>query len=426
MNYHFENLILLVGTNPLPNLVVADYFLRKNPNIQTIWLVHSERKGSRQAGTTDLADNLETILQNRWKNKISHRIDYNKIPLSDVSDARSIIHDIETNLLKKLKKSGTIHLNYTGGTKSMSTHAYWLLKEMEPREHLSFSYLDARNFRLVGDDCGIIADNLKQIIVMTCDELIELHGFRRRNEEKMGIFDDAVMVFQRLIENQTLDKLFSPPNAGGYDRNLFLNKKDDLAERVGELDKNKINLIQPNETLKSVIASMPEKYQLFDNNGKFRWDISNKNLKTALKCLDGRWLEEYAANSIEDEFCGPAVSIAKNIEIEKPGWSANAKFELDIVLMNGYQPTGISCTTMDRKPGCKSKGFEIIHRTKQIGGDEAKAILITFLNRKTRNLLQDELAYDTGGNQGNVLVMGKDDLRKDLLIQTIRDYIFEN
>ena len=40
--YTFKDLVLLIGTNPLPNFVVAEYFLGKNKNIKKIWLVHSE------------------------------------------------------------------------------------------------------------------------------------------------------------------------------------------------------------------------------------------------------------------------------------------------------------------------------------------------------------------------------------------------
>lgn len=38
----FEHLILLIGTNPLPNYVVAEYFLKNNPDLKTVWLVYSE------------------------------------------------------------------------------------------------------------------------------------------------------------------------------------------------------------------------------------------------------------------------------------------------------------------------------------------------------------------------------------------------
>jgi len=58
----FEHLVLLMGTNPLPNYVVAEYFLTHNRKLENIWLVHSERFG-RQEGTLTQAENLESILR---------------------------------------------------------------------------------------------------------------------------------------------------------------------------------------------------------------------------------------------------------------------------------------------------------------------------------------------------------------------------
>ncbi len=37
--YNFENLVLLVGTNPLPNYVVGKHFLMNNPDLKKIWQV---------------------------------------------------------------------------------------------------------------------------------------------------------------------------------------------------------------------------------------------------------------------------------------------------------------------------------------------------------------------------------------------------
>ncbi|MEW5804464.1 MAG: hypothetical protein AB1847_20415, partial [bacterium] len=65
----FNNLILLIGTNPLPNFVVADYFLRINQNIQSIWLTYSEAKNMLQTGTDKQAKNLETLLRKLWEGK---------------------------------------------------------------------------------------------------------------------------------------------------------------------------------------------------------------------------------------------------------------------------------------------------------------------------------------------------------------------
>ncbi len=64
----FNHLILLIGTNSLPNFVVADYFLQNNPDIRTISLIHSEQNFL-QAGTNTQAENLEKLLQEKWEGK---------------------------------------------------------------------------------------------------------------------------------------------------------------------------------------------------------------------------------------------------------------------------------------------------------------------------------------------------------------------
>jgi hypothetical protein len=101
-------------------------------------------------------------------------------------------------------------------------------------------------------------------------------------------------------------------------------------------------------------------------------------------------------------------------------------FELDIIMLNGYHLTGISCTVSDNVPFCKSRGFEIILRTRQIGGDEARAILITRLNRNQTKILQEVLVYSTGGNQENILVLGVDDLRQDdIYLRKVEEFVFD-
>ena len=62
----FTDLILLIGTNPLPNYVVAKHFLENNPLLQRIWLVHSEETRY-QAGTSFQAKNLEKVLEEQYK-----------------------------------------------------------------------------------------------------------------------------------------------------------------------------------------------------------------------------------------------------------------------------------------------------------------------------------------------------------------------
>jgi hypothetical protein len=58
----FTDLALLVGTNPLPNYVVIKYFLKCNKQLQRIWFFCSE-KTLVQAGTSDLANNIEAVIK---------------------------------------------------------------------------------------------------------------------------------------------------------------------------------------------------------------------------------------------------------------------------------------------------------------------------------------------------------------------------
>jgi hypothetical protein len=115
------------------------------------------------------------------------------------------------------------------------------------------------------------------------------------------------------------------------------------------------------------------------------------------------------------------ITIDINWVIKKSEWqSPNQNFELDVILLKGYQLIGISCTTSEKKGECKNKGFEIFMRTRQIGGEEARAVLVTRLSEPGE--LQGELEVDTGGG-GNILVLGADDLKENILVRKICEFI---
>jgi hypothetical protein len=318
MSFDFDNLILLIGTNPLPNFVVADYFLQNNPNIRTIWLIHSE-ENKWQAGTSEQADNLERVLRKKWKDHPNLQFPLEKVSVSDVSDAQKIQADIKNRMMERLKKSQGFHFNYTGGTKSMSTHIYWVLKELEGVKPKSFSYLDARNFRLVEDYKGVLVEGLRDKISIEFEDLIALHGFDRCN--------------------------------------------------FGKRSKDKeINFSEAQEI-----------FRVFKTDNK------------KPQSEDGKWFEVYVTGMLKANL-DKNVKVLENWQILKPGWDPHANFELDVILLYGYQLTGISCTTSKDLHKCKTKGFEIIQRTNQIGGDEAKAVLIIWLEKSKKDILQPILS----------------------------------
>lgn len=341
----FTDLILLIGTNPLPNFVIADFFLKNNLKIQKIWLIHSEKLGM-QAGTFVQAKNIEDLLEKRWK-KVHPKLQFpiEKVTISDVSSAKVILHEVETKMIKKWKSINGFHFNYTGGTKSMAINAYLLLLNQNSYGKQFFSYLDARNYYIVEDNYGIITDDLREKINISFEDIITLHGFKRCNEDKEDNKINAINVFGKTIEN-----------------------------------------------------------------------------KNSLKNISGDLLEMFVAQSLKERFINKNIKVLQNWKIQKLDWGKN-DFELDVIMLFGYQLIGISCTISDEKDKCKKKGFEIIQRSKQIGGDEAKAILITGSKSNQTQILKKELILDTGGSKDNILVLGFEELKSGLFSQDIEKFI---
>lgn len=416
----FTDLVLLIGTNPLPNFVVAKYFLENNRNLKHIWLIHSE-KNQNQAGTDVQANCLEKVLHEQYKSKKEKLFPLKKRALSNVSNAKLIFDDVNTKFISQLSRENTVHLNYTGGTKAMGIHVYRAI-EQENKKSLgkSYSYLDGRNFQIVNDANKIITDNLRDKISIDFKTLIELHGFFRCNNEKSDVdFTGTIEAFKNLINEGKLDQYYS--EKGGYNRILFENKDKpgELAKEVKKLKIEELNAFTPNDVFASIIDSMPEGYRLFQNK-KFVAPATNNPCKNAIKFLDGGWFEEYVFTIFKDAL-NSSYTIDKNWEIKKEGW--NTYFELDVIILKGYQLIGVSCTTSNNKSECKNKGFEIIHRTSQIGGDEAKAILVTSMCSEQKKTLEEELKVETGSTSANILVLGKDDWREDIFKEEINIFL---
>jgi len=173
----FSDLVLLVGTNPLPNYVVGTYFLKQySTDIKRVWLVYSE-KTRFQAGTGEFAQNIKMVLA---KESVQFTGEFLMKSLSDVGNADKICRDIQEKILNSVKKPDFtgVHLNYTGGTKAMAVHVYRQIEGAFPDES-SFSYLDARDYQLKADRGGSLTGDLRREIQLDFEDLIKLHGYKR-------------------------------------------------------------------------------------------------------------------------------------------------------------------------------------------------------------------------------------------------------
>ena len=418
MSSHFSDLLLLIGTNPLPDLVVAKYFLKYNSSLKRIWFIHSEKRNDiNQKGTYREAENLKKLIQ---KQPDSQNISFEFVSLSNVSRAKSIEKNLTEQCIDNLSPDCSLHLNYTGGTKVMGTHIYRIIEKINKIKRKSFSYLDARSFRIIDDDEDIITEDLRDKISISFQDIIDLHGFNKKSQMSEINFSDAIEEFKKLISRGQLTEYFDV-NKNGYNRNLFSHKTrpEKLAKKKKDLAIDRLKEFRPNNTFLSILKALPEDCQLFNSEGKFT-EQGISNCEDTIKFLDGIWLEDYLYRILKNGIKDKHIEIQKNRVISKDGWPT--EFELDIVLIKGYQLIGISCTTSNNKKLCKSKGFEIILRTRQIGGDEAKAILICCAKKQDRGILEKELQLDTGSGR-NIIVLGMEDLEEKLLLDKIQDFI---
>lgn len=165
-----------------------------------------------------------------------------------------------------------------------------------------------------------------------------------------------------------------------------------------------------------ILNAFPEGKKL--NDGQKLWipddKITNDNLSSRVKdtveFLNGKWFEWYVYSQIKSELLDRKLKEGEHFGISLKAQKKDSPyFELDIFLINGYQLIGISLTTSSTRELCKLKGFEVIHRVRQIGGDESKAILITGMDKSKTEDLQKDLAYETGSTQKRFVVFGIDD-----------------
>ena len=433
--YDFTDLVLLIGNNPLPNYVVAKFFHLTNKNLQRIWLIHSEEnKFSR--GTGRYADNIENVLRNEFKNP---NIQYLKEPLPDVSQVSEIVSEVKKLFSNREAQIKSLHLNYTGGTKAMSVHVYQALNNMF-KEKFSASYLDARDYHMKFDkNPDLITGELRSQIRINSSDLFKLHNSEIITEGRayLDSLQDKSLTEEMM---QNLAKLANRNELLDL-RNWFTDANKAGLFEEGKKDRNQIDMAlakyspQNNPELFAHLALFPENDRFADKKGN--WIYSNFDNKVNSNLLrkfnEGGWLESYVAWVLRKHIRNHE-DISSNIELKTKGNMGSKRFEIDVLVINGYQICGISCGTAikhDKKGreklsnSLKNKGFEIILRSSQIGGEEARSVLVTLLERNLARDLEKDLKAATGAGEHKFIVLGRDDLPEEKMWKKLHEHIYE-
>ncbi|MGQ9558581.1 MAG: hypothetical protein ACUVTU_11610 [Desulfurispora sp.] len=374
-SYQFDHLVLLVGTNPLPNYIVAKYFILNNNSPFQIHLICSRRNESiGQQGTLNIAQNLKNVLTKEFPEQIIKL----SVELNDASDAQSIFQDMGKLDSFLQNHNSSWHLNYTGGTKSMAVHVHRYMNQRKDQlRSLTFSYLDSRSMQLKFDDSTLHApvDMLHPQLNIELDSLLLLHGYQKVGDYRLP------------KESEVWGCIEKTQRAQLYEYKLKYLAQDQNPEL---------------EEVKNYISN--------HFSGALSVDI---NCLAESLTKHGFWLEWYIYDTLEKlkELSSykdlyqlhiniKAIKAPQNDIISGNTGIKEKEFEIDVLLLKGYQLWNISCGKNDEKE-LKYKAIEAIHRAMQMGGEEARAVLACLLNGKRRDAFKNDIVNITGNISGN-------------------------
>lgn len=425
--YKVDHLFLLIGENLLPNYVAANLLVNKGKSLYLIHTTDTERQAKRLQGIL-LSDEINGL---------------KAVELRSLNDYESDAYYIQKEIRAKLEsiKSGKIGLNYTGGTKAMSAHAYRTLfyeetkdKTYRQRADIIFSYLDPRRLEMCIDreDNERVRIKVKpEVLKVEIKRVFELHGWRWGSEPTEE--PEQAIATQAFADFHTQEDSLSKWKSWCYEvlRPVTKDKRDNW------LEEKELKKVLPLSL--ETIKSEPKINNALIELGLTGEELSLqtlkeqgfKNIKQVCKWLDGEWLEHYVLYKIKEISEKYLIhDSATSFWISTSDNPKQNKFQFDVAFMRGYQLFAISCTTDATKKLCKSKLFEAYIRAQQLGGTEARVALVCCSNTKDIVALRSEITNvfspepDAKSKDKKIAVFGREHLIN--LSEEIINWIVEN
>lgn len=430
------HLILLLGSNPIPNAVAA--LLLAAPEVR-ITLIDTNRLG-------ELTGRFESWLKTQ---DICPDCIYRQGPVDESSEAE--IKKAVTNALddaQQANQNGHIGLHYTGGTKAMAVHAYraaehWTAENQLPQP--ACSYLDARKLELIFDvgGQGINAGEERHRLVdkprINLKDMLDLHGLEEKKKPKGTplLPGTAQVLLQVHQDQQSLEAwndwliwtfIPSTHTHKPVNRTIWVLEENDWricrkAEEVKTLMKRPLQNVSvpwPDaKCLADVVASLKQDFKLdealnFANIGladSLGEALPKNRCRRFTKWLLGEWLESAVLmelNQCKDKglFDECALDLEAKLQTRQQG--INPDFQLDVLAIRGYRLFAFSCTTDTSKSTIKLKLFEAYMRARQLGGDEARVAIIACCNASEAQIIEAEILRDLDVTGGKTRVFGRD------------------
>ncbi len=384
-------LILLIGSSPLPNLIAAAAL--RPPRLALICSPDTERG----------VDRLLRVLRESYEPSIKKFGPSDHLTLRDPYRAAWVREDLQPHA----RELSRFALLYTGGTKIMAVHVYevWAEAGGSP-EHAC--YLSDRDGLLRFDDDTLV-DILKGVHLDVAS-LADLHGLTELTCEevcpKPGPYggpprpsgEDALVALQAVLAAPSLaPKLYKLGSIERDGRDECVESRKDIQEG------RELHALLPGLSIARLDSS-----------------LNRSAIKAWSRFLRGTWLE----GAVADFVCRAAPEIpamtnrqqtTRNVVARLPG---GRTFELDVAHVWGPRLYGISCTTVgaEEKKGelAKTKGkvFEVVVRSRQLGGDLARSAVVSLHNDTERDHLRHEMPEEWVGDQHPPEIFGISDIRE--------------
>ncbi len=358
--YQTDHLFLLMGGNPLPNAVAAMTLLKPGG---TPHIIHTRQ-------TQTQAKNLMALLESGFG--------YQSAPLIDLDESQAEASVIYGKVQRRAQTlTGTVGMNYTGGTKPMSVHAYRALAAVRPGA--SFSYLDSNTSKITVEGDVNPSLQLDLNVTLMLEQLFRLHGLHCRPFQpplRQPVLPEAAAHLVQLYQDWPLVCSWRR----WCQQQLYpMTKRDERWQREADLEQA---LPVSLEGLAAPLKDVLQTHLGADARSLSLQRAGEQGFKAVAEVcawLDGIWLEHYTLAQVQR--LAPTYKIQDSrlgfhmVEPQSPTPRFD-KFEFDVAFMQGYHLFALSCTTATGRARCKQKLLEAVVRARQLGGSEARVALV--------------------------------------------------
>jgi hypothetical protein len=392
-----DHLVLLVGGNPLPNYVAGKLLVTTPEGIRLVYTSQTEAIAKQLAKLLGMDADDEAFKRH---NKC---LNHDQMPKAIYEAVKQLLDGFVT---------GSIGLNYTGGTKLMAAHAHRAARAHQRK--VQCSYLDARTLSLIIDE-GVEsgADLIQPInedaaVALQVHTLMELHGTELQRD-RYGNY-----TFQNLktstptqptLEDDLARAILCSDVPGWIKwtaRNFRVCDSDKLTFKLRDKkDLAAVSMTEVPEEIYAPLSGNVSREGTLKDWAKALGYTKQDEVNKAAKWLEGGWLEISAASLFKD------IDQTRQAALTDLGINYTAavpNFEFDVAATRGYRLFALSCTTSSDAGLCKSKLFEAFHRAGQMGGDEARVALLCGLDDKQAKDLLSNFRREFYGAEGAVHV----------------------